>query len=78
MRPSAEDGESGLAGTTVAAEVLSQAVTGAGGAARAAAEVAKTAWQMAADSLKDYAAKAAHLTCAPNILQLDVEVLGVY
>jgi len=59
MTSSAEDGESGLAGTTVAAEVLSQAVTGAGRAARAAAEVAKTAWQVAADSLKDYAAKAA-------------------
>ncbi len=59
MTSSAEDGENGLAGTTVAAEVLSQAVTGAGGASRAAAEVAKTAWEMAAGSLKDYAAKAA-------------------
>ena len=59
MRSSAEDGESGLAGTTTATEVLSRAVTGAGGAARAAAEVAKTAWEMAADSLKDYASKAA-------------------
>jgi len=61
MRSSAEDGESGLAGTTTAAEVLSRAVTGAGGAARAAAEVAKTAWDMAADSLKDYATKAANV-----------------
>ncbi len=61
MTSSAEDGESGLAGTTAAAEVLSQAVTGAGGAARAAAEVAKTAWEMAADSLKDYATKAANV-----------------
>lgn len=59
MKSSAEDGESGLAGTTTAAAVLSQAVTGAGGAARAAAEVAETAWEMAADSLKDYATKAA-------------------
>ncbi len=59
MRSSAEDGESGLAGTTTAAEVLSQAVTGAGGAARKAAEIAKTAWELAADSLKDYATKAA-------------------
>jgi len=61
MTSSAEDGESGLAGTTAAAEVLSQAVTGAGGATRAAAEVAKTAWEMAADSLKDYASKAANV-----------------
>ncbi len=61
MTAIAEDGESGLAGTTAAAEVLSQAVTGAGGAARAAAEVAKTAWEMAADSLKDYATKAANV-----------------
>jgi len=59
MKSSAEDGESGLAGTTTAAAVLSQAVTGAGGAARAAAEVAETVWEMAADSLKDYATKAA-------------------
>ena len=59
MKASAEDGESGLAGTTTAAEVLAQAVTGAGGASRSAAEVAKSAWGMAATSLKDYAAKAA-------------------
>jgi hypothetical protein len=59
MTAAAEDGESGLAGTAAAAEVLSRAVTGAGGAARAAAEVAKTAWETAANSLKDYASKAA-------------------
>ena len=59
MKTSAEDGESGLAGTTTAAEALSQAVTGVGGAAGSAAEVAKSAWDMAATSLKDYAAKAA-------------------
>ena len=59
MKAGAEDGESGLAGTTTATEVLSQAVTGAGGAARSAAAVAKSAWEMAAASLKDYAAKAA-------------------
>ena len=61
MASSAEDGENGLAGTTAAAEVLAQAVTGAGGASRNAAEVAKTAWDMAAASLKDYAAKAAEV-----------------
>ncbi|WP_428542659.1 phage tail tape measure C-terminal domain-containing protein [Profundibacter sp.] len=61
MKASTEDGESGLAGTTTAAETLSRAVTGAGGAARAAAEVAKTAWELAADSLKDYASKAANV-----------------
>ena len=59
MKAGAEDGESGLAGTTTAAEVLAQAVTGAGGASRSAAEVAKSAWDMAATSLKDYATKAA-------------------
>jgi len=61
MRGSAEDGESGLAGTSTAAEVLSQAVTSAGGAARAAAEIAKSAWELAAGSLKDYATKAANV-----------------
>jgi len=61
MTSSAADGESGLAGTTTAAETLSQVVTGAGGAARTAAEVAKTAWDMAADSLKNYATKAANV-----------------
>jgi len=61
MKSSAEDGESGLAGTTTAAETLSRVVRGAGGAARAAAEVAKTAWEMTADSLKDYATKAANV-----------------
>ncbi|MHA1127323.1 MAG: phage tail tape measure C-terminal domain-containing protein [Alphaproteobacteria bacterium] len=59
MKAGAEDGGSGLAGTTTATEVLTQAVTGAGGAAGSAAEVAKSAWDMAAASLKDYAAKAA-------------------
>jgi Lambda phage tail tape-measure protein (Tape_meas_lam_C) len=59
MRSNAEEGESSLAGTTAAAEVLSQAVTGTGSAARSAADVAKTAWKMATDSLKDYATKAA-------------------
>jgi len=58
MKVGAEDGESGLAGTTTAAEALSSAVTGAGGASRSAAEVAKSAWDMAAASLKDYATKA--------------------
>jgi tail tape-measure protein len=61
MRTNAEEGESGLAGTTTAAEALSQAVTGTGSAARSAAEVAKTAWKLATDSLKDYAIKAAEV-----------------
>jgi lambda family phage tail tape measure protein len=59
MRATTKEGKRGLAGTTTAAEVLSQAVAGTGSAARSAAEVAKTAWKLATDSLKDYASKAA-------------------
>jgi Lambda phage tail tape-measure protein (Tape_meas_lam_C) len=58
MRSNAEEGKRGLAGTTTAAEVLSQAVAGTGSAVRSAAEVAKTAWKLATDSLRDYATKA--------------------
>jgi len=58
LKTSVEETGNGLADTTTSAEALSQAVTGAGKAARAAAEVAKTAWKLAADSLREYATKA--------------------
>ena len=58
LKKSLEATGNGLTDTTTSAEALSQAVTGAGKAARTAAEVAKTAWKLAADSLKEYATKA--------------------
>jgi len=58
LKSSAEETGNGLADTTTSAEALSQAVTGAGKAARTAAEGAKTTWKQAADALKDYATKA--------------------
>jgi lambda family phage tail tape measure protein len=58
MKVGAGDGEDALGRTSDAATRLAENVARAGGAAGKAAEVAKSAWAMAATSLKDYATKA--------------------
>ncbi len=61
MKGAGEDGADALNRTSDAADQLATQVTRVGGAAKTAAEVAKSAWETAASSLKDYATKAMEL-----------------
>ena len=58
MKTGAGEGEDALDRTSDAASRLATNITKSGGAAGKAADIAKSAWEMAAASLKDYATKA--------------------
>jgi len=61
LKTAGNDGAEALARTNIAATNVATSVARAGGAARKAAEVAKSAWETAISSLKDYAARAMDL-----------------
>ncbi len=61
MKGAGEDGAGALDRSSDAADQLATSVANAGGAATRAAEVAKSAWETAAITLKDYATKAMEL-----------------
>ena len=61
MKGAGEEGTEALSRTSDAASRVATRVANAGGAAARAAEVAKSAWETATSSLKDYAAKAMEL-----------------
>ncbi len=58
LKTAGNDGAEALARTNSTANTVATSVAKAGGAARKAAEIAKSAWETAATSLKDYANKA--------------------
>jgi len=61
VKTAGEDGAAALNDTGTAADNVATTITKAGGAAKKAADIAKSAWVSAVTSLKDYAAEAADM-----------------